>query len=183
MVLEIWWWPRHLGDLDSISGSATDVPNDSRQMTSTHLPSCTEQMQDSHSRSRKLSLRSTCIPHISSTVMAFLLPLDLSYNKLQLTSLLLTCQHAVSGYRVPKQEGGFSAICHNCQKHLPQLCTSQGLMCSGKLPSSDILQQLRALCVHLHVSLRDVGTQEVHFHLGASILPPTTSTDTKNCLA
>lgn len=172
MVLEIWWWPKHSGDLDSISGSATDVPNDSRQMTSTHLPSFTEQLQDSHSHSPKLSLRSTCIPHISSIVMAFLLPLDPSYNKL--TNLLLRCQSTASGYRVPKQEGEFSAICHNCQKHLPQLCASQGLMCSGRLPSLSMLHQLGTLSVHLHVSLRDVGSQEVHFHLGASM---------KNCLA
>lgn len=70
--------------------------------------------------------------------------------------------------------------------YLGSLSISQGLMCTGRLPSRDTTHGLHQLCtlsVHLHISHSDVGSQEVHFHLWASIFPSTTSADTKNHLA
>lgn len=130
----------------------------------------------------KLSLHSTCIPHICSIVIVSLLPHD-PLCKLQLTSPLLTCQPAVFGVQGPKAGGRVQ-----CYKtHLPEAPTSAISPClkswcayRGFLHGTQLMDYtMCTLSVHLHVSHSDMGSQ-VHFHLWASIFPSTTSTDMKN---
>ena len=153
MVLEIWWRPQHSGDLDSISGSATDLPNDSRQMTSTHLPSFTKQVRDSHSPIPPQAVPSQ---HLHPTHLRHSHGLSsASRSLLQATAYqpppdVPACCVWGTGSQ-SRREGSVLQDMFAKSTYLSSLTMSQGLMCPGRLPSWDTTHGLSS-AVHTQCS-------------------------------